>query len=187
MVTQSSLFARPQAGAAMTVEEFIQQYQPVVYRLAISILSDPAEAEDVTQEAVMAALDALDSYRGDAALKTWVYSIALNACRRRLQKGHTRERLQQALTHLFRRESHTPSLEEAASRDEEREIVWRAVTSLDDTYRLPVLLRYYEGLSIAEIAEALKTSERTVYVRLNKAHDRLKGMLKGRVEWVWQI
>lgn len=187
MLTPSRLFARPQVGDGMTVEDFIQQYQPVIYRLAVSILGEPAEAEEATQEALMAAVDGLENFRGDASLKTWVYSITLNICRRRLQKEKTLQRLQQALSHLLRFGERTASVEEAASRDEEREIVWRAVTRLDDTYRLPILLRYYDNLPIAEIAQALNTSERTVYIRLSKAHERLRASLKGKVEWIWPI
>jgi RNA polymerase sigma-70 factor, ECF subfamily len=174
-----------QTGEKLNVEDLIQQFQPIIYRLAVSVLGDSADAEEAAQEALMAALDGLDSFRGDAAFKTWLYSITLNVCRRRLQKGQTRQRLQQALTHLLRFQAQPASPEEAATHHEERDTVWRAIISLDDMYRLPILLRYYDNFSIAEIARHLNTSERTVYVRLHKAHDRLKSALKGKVEWTW--
>lgn len=187
MVNPTQLFAPGQAVEALSVEDFIQQYQPVIYRLAVSVLGDPAQAEGAAQEALRLALDGRESYRGEASLKTWIYSITLNVCRLKLQKGQTPQRLQQTLVRLLRFESYIPTPEEAVTRQDERDLVWGAIMKLDDSFRLPILLRYYDNLPIAEIAQALGTSQRTVYVRLHKAHERLKRMLRSKVEWVWPI
>src|SRR3546814_12520019 len=60
--------------------------------LALSILDDPAEAEEAAQDALVAAINALDTYRGDSAFTTWLYAITLNVCRTRLRKHRSEER-----------------------------------------------------------------------------------------------
>jgi RNA polymerase sigma factor (sigma-70 family) len=61
-----------------------------------------AEAEEATQDAFLAALKAFDSYRGEAALSTWLYRITINLCRTRLRRRNARERLKKTLRAIFR-------------------------------------------------------------------------------------
>src|SRR5215212_5545391 len=84
-------------GDSSAIENFLQTYQQDVYRLALSILDDPGEADDATQEALLAALRSLDSFRGASSLKTWLYSITVNICRTRLQRHKRRENLIEVL------------------------------------------------------------------------------------------
>ena len=82
-----------EAAAPIAVDEFVRAYQQGVYRLAFSVLEDADEAEDATQEALVAAIGKLETFRCQSALRTWVYAIALNVCRRRLQKRRSGQRL----------------------------------------------------------------------------------------------
>ncbi len=168
-----------QAGDFAAVEMFVRAHQRAVYRLALSILDDPAEAEEATQDALVAAIGALDSYRGDSAFTTWLYAITLNTCRGRLRKHRSRDRLMETLRSIFRLGGDTtPHPEEAAIRSEADAAVSRAVSALDEKHRLPVILRYYNELSVAEIARLLDISEGTVHSRLYTARERLRAMLK---------
>ena len=74
----------------LIAEALVQHYHALVYRLSLSILNDPDEAEDATQETFISAILNLDRYRGDSSLKTWLYSIALNTCRGHLRKRKAR-------------------------------------------------------------------------------------------------
>lgn len=164
-------------GDASAIENFVQIYQQDVYRLAISILDDPSEAEDATQEALLSALRALDSFQGASSLKTWLYSITVNVCRTRLQRHKRRERLTRILGEVLRIGS-SPTVEETAIQQEASEALWRVIHSLDEKHRIPVVLRYYHELSVAEIAHVLQVPEGTVHSRLNTARKQLHDVLK---------
>ena len=90
-------------GDSLAIERLIQTYQQDVYRLALSILDDPADADDATQEVFLSALRALESFRGHASFKTWLFSIAINVCRSRLQRHKRGEKLQLLLQSLLQR------------------------------------------------------------------------------------
>src|SRR5512135_2750885 len=89
-------------GDSSAIENFVQNYQQDVYRLALSILDDASEADDATQEALLSALRALDSFHGASSLKTWLYSITVNVCRTRLQRHRRHERLTKLLGEILR-------------------------------------------------------------------------------------
>lgn len=164
-------------GDSAAIENFVQTYQQDVYRLALSVLDDPGEAEDTTQEALLTALRSLDSFHGASSLKTWLYSITVNLCRNRLQRHKTYERLTKVLGEILRVRS-TPSIEEAAMQNESNEALWRVLRSMDEKHRIPVVLRYYHDLSVSEIANILQIPEGTVHSRLNTARRQLHDVLK---------
>lgn len=173
------LIERCRAGDSTAVERFVQTYQQDIYRLALSILDDSSEAEDATQDTLLAALRALDSFHGASSLKTWLYSIAINLCRTRLQQRKRRERLAEILGGILRIHSaRLPSVEENAIQSEADKAFWRAIYSLNEKHRIPLVLRYYHDLSAAEIATILQIPEGTVHSRLNTARRQLHDVLK---------
>ncbi|HTP07156.1 MAG TPA: sigma-70 family RNA polymerase sigma factor [Anaerolineae bacterium] len=151
--------------------------------MAYSILDDAAEADEAAQDAFVSALGALRSYRGDATFKTWLYAITVNVCRGRLRKRHAQERLQivmQAIFQIARSETEHP--ESVVAAHESDEVVRQAVHALAEKLQLPIILRYEHELPIAEIAQILKVSDRTVHTRLRAAHDQLRCALSGQTE-----
>jgi RNA polymerase sigma-70 factor (ECF subfamily) len=169
------------AGNARAVDELVATYRPAVFRLALSFLDDPAEADDAAQETFVAALRGLERYRADATFTTWLYAIAANVCRGRLRKRRTRQRLTralQALLHLGAPRGAGP--EEQMLRREAHTELGQAINALPEDLRLVVVLRYYHELRLSEIAAILHVSERTVHKRLYGAHERLRVLLSGR-------
>jgi RNA polymerase sigma-70 factor (ECF subfamily) len=172
------LLAGCQAGDAEAIADLVQSYRPALFRLALSILDDPAEADEAAQDAFVAALDSLGRFRGEAAFTTWLYAITVNVCRGRLRRRGVRQRLRRALEALLRLSpGHTPRPEEQALQSEAQAAVWRAVQALPQPQRLVVVLRYYHDLRLAEIAAVLGVTERTVHNRLRAAHARLRARL----------
>ena len=165
------------AGDSAAVEDFVQTYQRDVYRLALSILDDSQEAEDATQESLLSALRALDSFHGTSSLKTWLFSITVNTCRTRLQRRKRSEILNQILHGIFQR-APAASVEEDAIQKESEEALWRAVHRMNAKHRVPIVLRYVHDLSVAEIAHILQIPEGTVHSRLNTARRKLHQFLK---------
>ena len=102
------------AGEPAAIEQLVSTYRPAVFRLALSILDDAAEADEAAQDTFVAALRALGRYRGDAAFATWLYAIALNVCRGRLRQRRSRQRLLGLLQRWLRRQPrrHEPNTHE---------------------------------------------------------------------------
>ena len=171
------LIEQCRAGDTSAVEHFVQTYQGELYRLALSILDDSNEAEEVTQEALLAALRALDAFHGASSFKTWLFSITVNICRTRLQRHKRQDQLKQILDGILKRQS-TLSVEERAIQNESKQALWQAIHGMDPKHRIPIVLRYYHDLSVAEIATILQIPEGTVHSRLNTARRLLHAVLK---------
>jgi RNA polymerase sigma-70 factor (ECF subfamily) len=160
------------------IEALVHRYQGGVYRLCISILGDPADAEDAVQETFIAAVKALEGFRGQSAFTTWLHAIAVNACRQLLKRQRRHRKLRDALA------ARQPILADPPD-DPERtllqrdasERLWQAVSALPEKHRLSVILRYYHDLPIAEIARLLGVREGTVHSRLSHARERLRGLM----------
>ena len=171
------LIERCRMGDSSAIENFVHTYQQDVCRLALSILDDPEEAEDATQEALLSALRSLVSFHGASSLKTWLFSIAVNVCRNRLQRQKRHERLIRILGEVLRIGS-APSAEENAIQNQSNEALWSVIHDMDEKHRIPIVLRYYHDLSVAEIADILHIPEGTVHSRLNHARKQLHVILK---------
>lgn len=160
-----------------TIDELVIRYYDTLLHLTSSMLGDACEAEDAAQETLIAAARALDRYRGESSLKTWLYAIALNVCRKHLRKRRARRLLASVLQKLHTSSAHAPGAEDIIAQSQAGEALWAAVNTLSDTYRIPVLLRYLHGLPVRDIARMLNTSEGAVHVRLHHArrtlHQRL--------------
>lgn len=136
-------------------------------------------AENGTQEVFLAVLRSLDSFRGEASFTTWIYSIAINVCRDRLKSRRRQERIKGILHGLFQRTvDQSSSPEELVIQDEFDDALWQAIRVIDEKHRLPILLRYYHDLPVAEIAEMLDIPPGTVHSHLNAARKTLQRALK---------
>ena len=180
------LLAQCRAGDRVAVDQLVQEYQPQLFRLALSILDDgsqngSADAQEVTQDALLAALRSLDSYRGEARLSTWLYSITVNLCRNHIRARQRQERVRNLFERL------TTPIEDAPSQPEDVIIrkqtdfsLFSIVQSLNEKHRLPVILRYYHDCSVAEIAQILDIPEGTVHSRLNTARKKVRNCLESK-------
>ena len=174
-----NLVARFRAGESAAFDELVLAHQDRVVRLACRLLGRRQEAEDVVQEVFLSVLVHLKRFRGECRFSTWLTRIVVNKCR-----SHRRWRLRRWRL-LFRgvRDEELP----AAGADcgdgptaQGGEDVSRAVDRLPARYREPVVLRYFEDLSIAEIGETLGLSPNAVEVRLTRAREKLRRMLSAK-------
>ena len=173
------LIERCRSGDEEAVSWLVKDNQAAIFRLGLSILDDPAEADEATQETFLAALRNLGSYRGSASPQTWLFAIAINVCRGRLRRRRSWQRVQAVLLGaLLGGDDQSAQPEAVSAQHEQADMVWRAVQGLGEKHRLPVILRYYHDLPVAEIASVLGISEGTVHSRLSIARDRLRGALQ---------
>lgn len=175
---QAGLIAACIQGDETAITQFVQEHQLGLFRLALSVLNDTAEANEATQDAFVAALKALRSYKENAPFKSWLYTITLNISRSRLRKLKAQERLQRTLGSIFRvRSQNSLTLEQTVIHNEEDAILWSALEKLGEKHRIPLVLRYYHDFPVAEIAEVMKIKEGTVHSRLSIGREKLRAIL----------
>jgi len=173
------------AGGLNAFEALTNRYEQRVYGLAMRMLRQEHDAEDVTQQTFLSVLENLEGFRGEASFSTWVLRIASHAALKviRKRKGLNTVSLEEATEPAddFNSVPHPEfiadwrqSPEHLVERNEVRRLLDEALTRLDEKHRLVFLLRDVEGLSVKETAEALELSEGNVKVRLLRARLQLR-------------
>ena len=168
---------RLRAGDAPAFEELVMTYQHRVFGVALRMLGNRAEAEEVAQEAFVRAHRALGDFRGDAKLSTWLYAITSRLCLNRLASGE-RRMARQGEDALLRLSDAGPRPDAALERRELETALGRAIAELPEDRRIVVVLRDLEGLSYEEIAQVLELELGTVRSRLHRARADLKDKLE---------
>ncbi len=179
------------AGNTNEFHELIRPYERSVYVMALTLLKNEADAEDVAQEAFLKAFRNLVSFRGEAKFSTWLVSIALNEARSRLRR--TSSVKMESLDESADEQGHTsPALlrdwreipSETLEREDVRRMLQKAVDALPLIYRETFLLRDVEELTILETAEVLGISVAAVKVRLHRARMTLQRELAPQLKQV---
>ncbi len=152
-------------------------YQHRVFGVALRMLGNRAEAEEVAQEAFVRAHRALGDFRGDAKLSTWLYAITSRLCLNRLASGE-RRLTSHGEEALLRLSDAGPRPDAALERSELETALGRAIAELPEDRRIVVVLRDIEGLSYEEIAQVLELELGTVRSRLHRARADLKEKLE---------
>ncbi len=172
-----SLVERIRAGEARAFEELVIAHQHRVYGVALRMLRDAAEAEEIAQEVFVRAYRGIASFKGEAKLSTWLYAIASRLCLNRL--AHSSRRLDRRGDETRNRLAE-PGADPSADleRSEVEAALHRAIAELPEERRIVVILRDLEGLDYEEIAAALDLPLGTVRSRLHRARTDLKDKLE---------
>jgi RNA polymerase sigma-70 factor (ECF subfamily) len=165
------------------MEAMVVEFSAPVYRLALSILRDPADAQDSTQDTFMHAAVALHQYQLGTNFKAWLLKIAVNNCRMTLRKRAARRALQQAWESLTNLATRQPGTEAQVMQNETHDELWSLVDGLDEKHRLVVVLRLANNMTVSEISQVLGVNEKTVYTRLYDAFARLRVQIRMRPEF----
>jgi RNA polymerase sigma-70 factor (ECF subfamily) len=168
---------RLRAGEAAAFEELVTMYQHRVFGVALRMLGNAAEAEEVAQEAFLRAHRGLAEFRGDAKLSTWLYAITSRLCLNRLATVE-RRLVRQGEEMLLRISDDGRQPDAALERAELEGALARAIAELPEERRIVVVLRDLEGLSYEEIAQALDLELGTVRSRLHRARADLQDKLE---------
>jgi RNA polymerase sigma-70 factor, ECF subfamily len=169
------------------MEAMVVEFSAPVYRLALSILRDPADAQDSTQDTFMHAAAALHQYQLGTNFKAWLLKIAVNNCRMTLRKRAARRALQQAWESLTVLAPHQPGTEAQVMQNETHDELWTLVDGLDEKHRLVVVLRLANNMTVSEISQVLGVNEKTVYTRLYDAFARLRVQIRMRPEFAYLL
>lgn len=182
------LVQRAKQGDLEAFEELANRHERRIYTLARRITQNEHDAQDVTQQTFLSALEHLHDFREEASFATWIDRIATYAALKilRKRKGLDTVSLDQAtdpdpdsgeIPHPEYIADWRSTPEELIHQSEVRRLLEQALTDLDEKYRLVFLLRDVEGLSVRETAELLGLSETNVKVRLLRARLQLRERL----------
>jgi RNA polymerase sigma-70 factor (ECF subfamily) len=155
--------------------ELVRDHQERVFRLLLRLLGDPAEAEDVAQEVFVSVFRAIDSFRGDAALSTWLYRVAMNHGKNRIKYLARRARqAQQPLDDETQQQGGALSTasarpDDVAEGNQAEQHIAQAMAALDEEHRTLIVLRDLENMSYEEIQQLTGLPIGTVKSRLHRA------------------
>lgn len=161
-----------QQGDRDAFQLLFETYKDKVFSIAVyAIGGDRAVADDVTQQIFLKLFTAIRQFRGDSEFTTWLYRLVVNAC---IDERRRRKRwLPWGETVAMKNTGEGKPQEKQFARREVAEAVREAIAELKPKFRLPILLKYIEGLSYEEIASVMGCSKGTVASRLNRGHSQL--------------
>ena len=191
MTDDAELITRAQANELAAFDQIVLRHQEEVFAVALRMLGNRDEAEDVAQDVFVRAFRGIGAFRQQAKLSTWLVSITMNLCRnrRRWWARHRRVmvaslddsvetsdgELSQQVADL------SPLPDETAVRREQQRHVLAAVQQLDESSRSVVVLRDLQGYAYEEIAQVLHLPVGTVKSRLNRARLELRALVDGAI------
>lgn len=184
-IPNDELVRRAKAGDLAAFEELTSRHERQIYSLVFRILQNPHDAEDVTQQAFLSAVENLAKFREESSFATWLHRIATFAALKviRKRKGLDTVSLEEAtesqedydsIPHPEYIADWKQSPEQLVERNETRRLLDDALAKLDEKHRLVFVLRDVEGLSVNETAEALGLTESNVKMRLLRARLQLR-------------
>ncbi len=162
------------AGQTNYFSYIVEQYQDIVFSIALKVLKNREDAEEMAQESFIKAYKSLHTFKGNAKFSTWLYRITYNNC----------------ITEIRKRKIHFASTDDIEIKDESTEInldgipeenraqaVKKAVEQLPEEQYTLILLYYFEEQSIEEISKVTKLSESNTKVKLFRARKKLYTIL----------
>jgi RNA polymerase sigma-70 factor (ECF subfamily) len=182
---EAALIQRCAARDEDACAELVTEHQRMVYQLSLNLLGDHNEALDLSQEVFLRVFRTIHSFRGQSALRTWIYRIVVNQARNRQRWWRRRHRGQQvSLDQHLKDFGDFPEQTDSASPDKmlgRKELAGRiraALENLPFDQRTAIVLREVDGLSYDEIGFSLGIAVGTVKSRLARAREALRAQLR---------
>lgn len=180
------LLARLRARDDHAADELLQQFRPRVLRMALRVLRNPEDAEEVTQDVFVKVCRKVDSFRGDSALGSWIHRIAANAIVSRLRRTKGRQAV--SLVALPAEAEREPCAvaalldwsdlaDDLVMRRQLRCELARAIRELPAIYRAPIVLRDVRGLTTEQASRRLRVKDETLKSRLHRGRTMLRRRL----------
>ena len=182
---EAALIERCAAGDEAACAELVATHHRMVYSLALNLLGDRDEALDISQEVFLRVFRTLSGFRGQSALRTWIYRIVVNQVRNRQRWWRRRRRgdevsLDEHLQHGAELEAKQDVLPDRLLASKETAThIWQALDRLPFDQRTALILREVDGLRYEEIAFSLDIAIGTVKSRLTRARQALRADLLG--------
>jgi RNA polymerase sigma factor (sigma-70 family) len=184
-IPDKEVIGRVLAGETNLYAILVRRYNQRLYRVAVSVIDDEAEAEDAMQVAYIKAFENLKKFEYKSAFSTWLTRILINECLLRTKKRNQSlsmndDMIENELQRRFARNPQTPLTSVVNS--ELKKVLENAICQLPEKYKTVFVMRELENMSVAETQECLNISEVNVKVRLNRA----KAMLRSSITSLYQ-
>ena len=182
---EAALIQRCAARDEDACAELVNEHQRMVYQLSLNLLGDHNEALDLSQEVFLRVFRTIRTFRGQSALRTWIYRIVINQARNRQRWWRRRHRADQVsldehLAQFGDMESTGDALPDRLLASKETAArIWQALERLPFDQRTALILREVDGLRYEEIAFSLGVAVGTVKSRLTRARQALRAELLG--------
>ena len=181
------------SGEREAFYELVRPYERMIYATAISVVKNPADAEEVAQEAFLKAFSNIASFRAESKFSTWLVQITYNEARMKLRKArpHLYDSIddqQQNEQGEYRPRDYAdwrPISSELLEQSEIRQALQNAISALSPAYREVLILRDLQQLSIKETTSILGVSAATVKTRLHRARLLLRDTLAPGIDGSW--
>ena len=169
--TEDDLLARARKGDRAALGQMLERHQRQIWRFGMKLCRDEADAQDVTQETLLAAARNLSDFRGESSLSTWLFTLARSFCVKQRRKSVHAPAALESLEgdEVMQQPAPGPTPEEATGSAQLQRALEEAIAALTPTYREVFVLRDVEGLSAAETAKVLELSVEAVKSRLHRA------------------
>lgn len=181
------LISRAQQGDVQALNQLVLSQQHYVYSIAMSVLKNPEDAADLTQEAFIRLFRALPQYNGESRFTTWLYRLVVNLGRDELRRRGRQVQIappgdDEEQDHVTTIADHDrwsdPEL--AADSQETRQQVREALDQLEEHYRLVLTLYYFEDLKYQDIAEIMDIPLNTVKSHIRRGKERLAAIMEAQ-------
>jgi RNA polymerase sigma-70 factor (ECF subfamily) len=177
---ETALVAASKRGDQDAFAQLVQQHQRRVFNLVFRMLQEYEEADEVTQEAFLAAWQGLPSFRGDARFSTWLYRIAYNCALKQLEQRKRDKALQVAVAseQIIAHANSANQIDAELEAHTRSEIVREHLSHLPAKYRIVLVLRHLQDMTYEEMAEILTMPIGTIKTHLFRARNLLKERLE---------
>ena len=183
-MTEQALISRIRSGDEQAFKELVISKQTLVFNTILGFLQSTEDAEDVTQEVFIKVYESIHQFKGESALSTWIYRVAVTTALEfiRAKKRKKRFGFMQPLfggadeTPIEISDFHHPGI--SLDNKEKAAMLFSSIKKLPDNQQIAFVLNKLEGLSYKEIAEVMKTSVSAVESLLHRAKTNLKDILK---------
>ncbi len=187
MQQELDLVAELKAGSQAALEKAFNLYSGKLYNVALRILKDQSDAEEVIQDVFMTAFRKADSFQGNSQFSTWLYRLTVNAALGRIRRSKKNQEVEYAeFLPKFQDNGHhaarpvidwSDNLDEQHSKTETQELLAKSLDQLKPVDKAVIVLSDLEGLSDREIADATGLTVSAVKTRLHRARLFLRGKL----------
>jgi RNA polymerase sigma-70 factor (ECF subfamily) len=177
------LVKRSISGDVDAFEELIKDYKKMAYNIALRVLRNKEDAEDISQEALIKVFKNISSFNMKSSFKVWLYRIVMNSCfdfkrKKNIVTYSIDKPLENDESEIMQEvpdNTYNPDI--VIQNELESQMLYESIDSLDDDFRAVIVLRDIQGLSYRDIASVLSCNEGTVKSRLNRARSKLKQII----------